>query len=449
VESAVALRAVGSGRRSSTSATAAGAIGNVVEWYDFAVFGASASLLAAALSAGGALTGVWVAFALSFLVRPVGALVIGRRADVLGRRGVLVGMLVLMSLATAAIGVVPTYAVAGIVAPVVLVLLRVLQGFSGGGELVSSIPFVFEHAPPRRRGMWSGVHMATMALGFAAGSAVVAVVQRAAGASSAAEWAWRVPFLLAIPLGAIALYLRLRAAETPDFLDRPPGAPVARARLLADRLPEIVRGLLLAAGMSSSFNLFFVYLPNRLAVNGAAELSFLLACAGGGMVTLAASAVFCGWVSDLVGRGPVLLSAAAAASGVWLAATLLLTDATESVIAVLYVLMGAALGGFVLQSAISDLFPVQLRASGLAWSVGLGTAMVGGTAPLVVSLLDNALSPSIYAFVWLALACAASMRWPASIPGVPSSSSSKPPESSRSSRSSRSSKSSKSSSGIG
>jgi MFS transporter, MHS family, proline/betaine transporter len=421
----VTWRTVGSGRRSGTAATAAGAIGNVVEWYDFAVFGASASLLAAALSGGGgALTSVWVAFAMSFLVRPVGALVIGRRADVLGRRGALVGMLVLMSVATAAIGVVPTYAVAGLAAPVLLVLLRALQGFSSGGELVSSIPFVVEHAPTRRRGMWGGVHMATMALGFAAGLAVVAVVQRAAGASSAGDWAWRTPFLLAIPLGAVALYLRLRAAETPDFLDRPPGALVGSARLLVDHVPKIVRGFLLAAGMSSSFNLFFVYLPNRLSVDGAGELSFLLACAGGGIVALAASAVVCGWVSDLVGRGPVLLSAAVAASGVWVAATFLLPDAPGSVIVVLYVLMGAALGGFVLQSAISDLFPVQLRASGIAWSVGLGTAMVGGTAPLTASLLDDAISPSIYALVWLALACAVCMRWPASSAGVPSSRSS-------------------------
>src|SRR5690242_2326012 len=134
--------------------SAAGTIGNFTEWYDFAVFGASATVLASVFTDGGtdALTQVFAIFAASYVLRPVGALVVGRRADVLGRRRPLLWMIVLMSAATTAIGLLPTYAALGAVALIPLLLLRAVQGFSSGGEFVTSITYVVELAPPTHRG---------------------------------------------------------------------------------------------------------------------------------------------------------------------------------------------------------------------------------------------------------------------------------------------------------
>jgi MHS family proline/betaine transporter-like MFS transporter len=388
-------------------------VGNLVEWYDFAVFGASAVVLATVLvpAHGRALTGVFAVFALSFLLRPVGALVFARHADARGRRGALALTVAAMSLSTAAIGLLPGGGAAPAAVLAALVVLRATQGVTSGGELPVSVAFLLEHAPRRDRGYWGGVHLATMALGFALGAAAVALCRGLASPADHLAWAWRLPFLLAVPLGAIGLVLRLRAPETPGF--RPWHGSRASARRLLRRSGGVIAGgLALTAAQSSSYNLWFVYLPARYVAEGRYRLTVTLGAAIIGLAALAASAVAAGRLSDRVGRRPVLVVAVLATAATWLVGPALATSGAVALV-VVDVGAGVALGGFVIQSAVCDALPQAVRASGLAVSVSLGTAVVGGTAPLVASLLDDRGSWTVaaYALVLLAAALPAALVW--------------------------------------
>ena len=408
-----------------TRGSGAGTIGNFTEWYDFAVFGASATVLASVFTAGGkdALTEVFAVFAASYVLRPVGALVVGRRADVLGRRRPLLWMIVLMSAATTAIGLLPTYAAVGAAAFVPLLVLRAVQGFSTGGEFVTSITYVVELAPPAHRGRWGGAHMATLSLGFAAGIGAVAGLLQVIGRQNMESWGWRLPFLVALPLGAVGLYLRLRTDESPEFVGSS-STPMDLATLRHDlwgHRSTLVCGFLLTAAFTSSFNLWFVYLPSAIVAEHGRPLSTALECALGGMLTLAVSAVMSGHLSDRKGRRPVLLAGVALLAIAWIVGPPLAASGSVAALAGTYIAAGLAIGALVLQSALSDLLPVRGRATGLAISVGFGSAMVGGTSPFVAQSLPGTSTWPVqaYALVWVALAAGSVARWmPASVAPV-------------------------------
>jgi MFS transporter, MHS family, proline/betaine transporter len=407
----------------------AGLFGNAVEWYDFAVLGASATLVADALTPGGSggITAVFAIFAITLLVRPLGALLGALWADRAGRRLPLIVTVAAMSLATAAIALLPPWATAGGIVVVLLLLLRVVQGLATGAELVVSVAYLIEHAPPHRRGTWGGMHMATIAAGFVGGTFAVATASALLSADSLASWGWRVPFLLALPLGYAAVQLRRRVAETPDFramasrardfgvddvagrlaLDHE-GADVWRhpwAALLPHR-GRLFGGFALAAGLMSSFTLWFVFLPAFLAGRGLHPLPLTLACASGGLLAMSASAILSGRASDTWGRAPLIAMGAAVVSLTWLFGFPLVLDGSVTALVFTSLFAGAGLGGFVLQSALIEGLPARVRTATLAVTFGLASALVGGTAPLVADILarrDPALV-SVYAVAWLFVA---------------------------------------------
>ena len=203
----------------SRGARLAGAAGNAVEWYDFAVFGASATLVAAAIAPGHSaeFTAVLAVWAIAFVVRPLGAILGAEWADRSGRRGPLIATVLVMSLASTAVGLLPSGAWAGGVVALLLLALRAVQGLATGAELVVSVAYLTEQAPEGRRGLWGGAHLSTMALGYAAGMGAVVAVAATLSADAVASWGWRLPFLLALPLGLVIVLLRHRATESPDF----------------------------------------------------------------------------------------------------------------------------------------------------------------------------------------------------------------------------------------
>jgi MHS family proline/betaine transporter-like MFS transporter len=207
------------GRSTSRRALVAGGVGNVVEWYDFAVYGAFATVIATTYFPGAdpiaGLSASFAVFATAFLARPVGAVVFGRLGDRVGRRQVLVIVIVLMAAATAGIGLLPGHAAIGVLAPVLLVVLRAAQGLSVGGEAAVATAFVVEYAPEGRRGWYGSWLWSTLALGVAGGIGVAVLLARVFPREVLEDRGWRLAFLVALPLGLVGLYLRLRLDETP------------------------------------------------------------------------------------------------------------------------------------------------------------------------------------------------------------------------------------------
>ena len=402
------IRASGNERAVPQRALVAACIGNLVEWYDFAIFGAFATIIGHTYFPSedptASLLATFAVFATAFLFRPVGAVLFGRRGDRLGRRRVLAFVIILMSLATTGIAVLPGHASIGLAAPVLLIVLRAAQGMSVGGEASGASAFVVEYAPAGRRGWYGAWLWATVALGLGVGVGAAAVLALLLPPGVLEAWGWRLAFLAALPLGLTGLYLRLRLDETPPFRD------VQQARALAARpVTETLRaypgrvtiGFGLVAAASLTFNTFFIFLPSHLvsALHVPQSRIFGAALLGLALVTAASPAL--GQLSDRVGRKPLLAAGTLALLVLTVPAYLLITRGGAVGLLFGYLLVGSALSCMVLPSFLSELFPTPVRSTGLAVTYGLASALFGGTAPFLATLLvqrtGNLLVPAYYA----------------------------------------------------
>ncbi len=390
---------------SERRAVAAAAMGNATEWFDYGVYATTASYLTDAFFPGSLGTlGTLLGFAISFVLRPLGGMVWGPLGDRVGRKAVLATTILLMALATGAIGILPTHTSVGVLAPVLLITLRVVQGFSTGGEYGGAATYIAESCGERRRGfLGSFLEFGTLS-GFAGGSAVVLICQVALPAHAMHAWGWRVPFLLAVPLGLVGWYLRARLAESPVFTevaeadDRPQGGLRV---LLRDYRREILTlaGLVLALNVVNYTLLAYMptYLNKTIGMSDSATTAMVLI----GELSMMCVLPFSGALSDRVGRRPM-----------WLVSLIGL-----AVLAVpLYWLMGRgmvwAVAGFVvlgllyvpqlstISATFPAIFPTQVRYAGFALGYNVSTAAFGGTAPLinqwVIDRTDWILFPAFY-----------------------------------------------------
>jgi len=200
---------------------AASSVGTTIEWYDFYIFGSLAAIISTQFFPGGNPTASFLktlaTFAVGFAVRPLGALVFGRIGDLIGRKFAFLATLLIMGGSTAAIGFLPGYASIGIVAPIILVLLRLLQGLALGGEYGGAAVYVAEHSPDGRRGFYTSFIQTTATLGLFVSLAVILIVRAAVGEDAFKIWGWRVPFILSLALVGISYYIRIRLRESPLF----------------------------------------------------------------------------------------------------------------------------------------------------------------------------------------------------------------------------------------
>ncbi|MFD5660702.1 MFS transporter [Streptomyces hirsutus] len=394
---------------------AASFIGNFVEWFDYAAYGYLAATISTvffpATDRTTALLATFGVFAVSFFVRPLGGFVWGHIGDRVGRRSALSLSIVIMSAATFCLAWLPSYASAGVAAPLLLLLIRVVQGFSASGEYAGASAFLVEYAPEGRRGRYAAVVPASTAAGLLLGSLIAALLTAVLSDGQMHSWGWRLPFLLAAPMGLIGRYIRLRLEDTPVFLameeqQKASGAAAQKASPVREMLRANRRPLVLAMAVTSlnavGFYMLLSYMPTYMSHElglGAAE-SFLATTVS--LATYVGFVFFAGLASDRFGRKRMLISASVLFTLCSVPAFALLDGAGFLTVVLIEVLLGAmlTLNDGTLPSFLAELFPTRIRYSGFAVSFNLANALFGGTAPFVATLLiawtDNRLAPAWY-----------------------------------------------------
>ncbi|WP_021591798.1 MFS transporter [Actinomadura welshii] len=387
------------------SAVRAAGIGNFVEWYDFALYGYFATTIATQFFPGhdptARLLSTFAVFAVGFAIRPVGGVVFGHLGDRLGRRTALTLAVVLMSVATLGIGLLPGYATVGLLAPALLLVCRLAQGFSAGGEQVGANTFIIEYAPDGQRGRYA----ATIPIWVAAGTITAAVFAFAAGQALPEAWGWRVPFLLAAPLGLIGLYLRLRIEDSPEFRAVEEAGEIEQAPLLEALRTSKLRMLLLfgwAITNAVGFYLMASYTTSYITSELGRSDATALISSSLALVAFAVSAGIGGRLSDRHGRVPVAATAAVALAVVAVPAFDLVRGDHLAGVLLGQALIGLCLGPISCTTCLLtvELFAPRIRYSASALSFNLCYTAFGGTAAYVatwlVSTTGAQLSPAIY-----------------------------------------------------
>ena len=372
--------------------TAAG-IGNVLEYYDFGVYGFLAGVIGRKFFPGtdevASLLATFAAFGVGFLARPLGGIVLGRLGDVRGRKSALVLTILLMAIGTVGIGLIPEYASIGVLAPALLVLCRVLQGLSAGGEWGNATTFIVEWAPEGRRGYYGSYSQASVVGGLLASSAVAALLNSVFTPGEIDAWAWRLPFLLGAVLLPVGLWLRRGINETPRFQAEQAGQGAG--------LPDLGTpfGLMLKAfGFTVLWTVVYyvmlTYLPTFTQKYAGLTASQALWSNTVGLLALVAAIPVMGALSDRIGRKPMLvLCCAAFAVLAYPGFRLILSGVPGWGVALLQVGFNLVIATFsgAGPAALAELFPTRSRTTLMSSSYALAVAIFGGFAPFIATWL--------------------------------------------------------------
>lgn len=397
-------------------------IGNFIEWFDYAMYGYFAAILATVFftesdpQVGLILT--FGLFAISFLVRPIGAIAWGHIGDRFGRKVTLSWSIILMSLATTGIAILPTYEQRGLLAPLLLLLCRVIQGFSAAGEYAGAGTLLTENAPPHRRGFIAAVIPASTATGLLCGSLLATMLTVILSEESLYAWGWRLPFLLAAPLGLIGIWIRRHMDESEEFISAKKTSAAPLKAIWAESRSLLIAFsacLLNAVGFYVILSYLPIYLSEELEQN--TTEAFIAAS-----ITLSIyifSVLFTGWLSDKLGRRRIMLSASVTFFFITVPAFLLLQQGGFAKVVMVQLLLGLvlALNDGVLPSFLSEQFSTPVRLSGFALTFNTANAVFGGTAPMIstvlISCTGSTVAPAFY------LMCAAAVTFVAvrSMPG--------------------------------
>jgi metabolite-proton symporter len=411
--------------RSFGRVVGASIIGTTVEWYDFFLYGSAAALVFGPLffPDSSDFAGVLLAFgtyAIGFAARPVGALVFGHFGDRMGRKKLLVVSLLMMGGATFAIGLLPTYATFGALAPLLLVLLRLVQGFALGGEWGGAVLIVSEHGKPEHRGFWASWPQAGAPAGNLLATGVLALLAAFQSDAAFEAWGWRIPFLLSAVLIFVGLWVRLTVSESPVFLEAQRAAEAKAAETgevekapIGTVLTRYKREVLTAMGARIAENVSFylltafslTYLTNVVGLDSSFALNAVLIASAVHLVTIP----MWGALSDRIGRKPVYLLGALGV-GLWAFAFFRLLDTASFGLAVLAITVGLLFHGAMYgpQAAFfSELFGTKARYTGVSVGAQLASLVAGAPAPLIaLALLGSFTDPNVLAVTLYVVACA-------------------------------------------
>jgi len=394
--------------QSALRTAAAGLIGNVLEWVDFAVYGYFASdlgkLFFPSTDPTASLLLSYAVFLLGFIARPAGSVVLGRVGDRIGRRALLTVSIGLMGGATLVIGLLPTYSTIGVAAPIALLLCRMVQGFSLGGEFTGSMVYTTELASPRLRGIVSSSTAAGTTLGFILGSASALAVNQALGPSEAGRWGWRIPFVASVLLCGLGWLLRAGIHES-EHAEKAAAAKVDWLRALAKDWRPLVQTFGIVGMTNAAYYLTFTFAVDyrkKLASMQASEFLFANTLS---LVVVLFAKVAGGALSDRVGRRRLMLLLQALGMALVVPALRLMIYGSPGEFlfgqTLLAIPLGMALG---LQGAmLVEIFPVASRVTSMSIAYSVTLALSGGAAPLVAAwMIERFGNPLVPAYLIVA-----------------------------------------------
>ncbi|YCH09226.1 MFS transporter [Arthrobacter sp. alpha11c] len=405
----------------------AACFGHAVEWFEFGVYGYLATVLGklffpSADPATSILSALAV-FGVAFLARPVGAVIFGNLGDKLGRRAVLSTTILLMGGATTAIGLLPTYEAIGVLAPVLLISLRLLQGLSAGGETSGAAAFLAESAPEGRRALWTSSIQAVGIVAFVCAASLVAALTAVLGEEALIAWGWRIPFLLSLPLAGIGLYLRFKVEETPAFQaavakEESEHRPVPIRQLLGHHKKALLLLICIVMVEAVASYVAKTYASTYLISTIGLSSSAALLSTSVTLLLAAALIPFYALLSDRIGRKPLLIGGTLGLMVLAVPAFLLI--GSGSLVGAIVGQIMAIVPGTAISVAVvvaqTELFPTEVRYSGASLGYNVAYALFGGTAPYMAAFLVAStglkLMPAFYLIVIGAIGMIAILKLP-------------------------------------
>ena len=378
---------------------AAAVIGNVVEWYDFIVFGLLTVVISRLFFPTGSqyasLLLTTATFGVGFFMRPVGGILLGIYADRKGRKAALLLIIGLMTFAIGMIAFAPTYAAIGIAAPLIIVLARLLQGFATGGEFSCATAFLVEIAPAHRRCFYGSWQLFGLGMAVLMGTLVGALVTRGLTPDTIDRWGWRIPFLFGLIIGPIGLYIRRYLDETPAFVATH-GTPTEKhafGTALAVHFKQMVVCLALSGGPAVQFYVLLVYMPTFASTQLHLPLGTALVAQSVGLIFLVVLVPLSGILADHVGRRPIMIGAFVLYLGLaYPLFSWVVENPSFGQLLIMQIILCSLLGIFYgpLATVLVEQFPTRIRSTGLAIPYNLGVMIFGGFAQFLVTWLIHA-----------------------------------------------------------
>ncbi|MBE6184073.1 MAG: MFS transporter [Bacillus sp. (in: Bacteria)] len=385
-------------------------LGNAVEWFDFGIYSYLAVTIGKVffpeIDPSVQLIYTFATFAVAFLIRPIGGLFFGMLGDRFGRKKVLTITLTMMALATLSIGLIPSYATIGVAAQILLLVARLIQGFSTGGEYAGAMTFIAESTPDKKRGfMASGLEVGTL-LGYIAGSGIVTLLSFLLGSDAMVEWGWRISFFIAAPLGFIGLYFRTNLEETPAFKAIEKIEDREEDISLKEMVVQHWKPFLICIGIVIFYNtmsyMVLTYMPAYLSeILGFGETKGLLLILIV-MVVITPIVLAMGYWSDRIGRNPIIKGALIATIVLSIPVFIMVRTGNSYASFLGMFILGCLLAAFqgTLPATLPSLFFTKVRYRSLAITYNVSTSLFGGTTPLIVawlvSVTKNRMVPAYY-----------------------------------------------------
>ncbi|MEI8295810.1 MAG: MFS transporter [Alphaproteobacteria bacterium] len=388
-------------------------IGNLFEWYDFALFGYFAAIIGKLFFPSNDPTTELLlsfgTFAAGFIVRPIGGMIFGHIGDQWGRKTALVATILLMAIPTTIIGLLPTYAEWGVWAPVALVIMRMLQGLSMGGNYGGSITFTTEHSKPEQRGLIGSFAVTSCLAGFLLGSITATVFTSYLTEEQLYTWGWRLPFLMGVLICFVGFYMRLKIPESPEYLAEQQAGTVSKAPIkeVFQSYGGTLSLVILTVGLHDvSFYMLLVYMATYLSEVIGLPKDTAFAINTINLLVVCIFTVGSAWLSDKIGRKPVL-TAAAILFIIGTIPLLTIVTSTQDPYLILFsqMALAVAVGCYFgpLPALMAEMYPTKIRYSAIAMTTNISGPLFGGITPMLITYLISATGSTMVPAYYLML----------------------------------------------